>query len=55
MTHFRYASVRLVSVLGSELTIGFGANTFAIRLKNGPNGAVRSSKTILKKLNLLKK
>lgn len=29
------------------MLIGLGAGTLAIRLKNGPNGAVHSSKVIL--------
>lgn len=48
LTYFRNNSVRLASVVGSLLRIGLGAVTFAIRLRNGPKGAVHSSSIILK-------
>lgn len=50
MTHLRYISVILGSVDGSLFMMGVGAVTFAIRLRNGPNGAVHSSKTILEEI-----
>lgn len=53
ITYLRYVAVASSSGNASELTIGFGADTFAILLRNGPSGAVHSSKTILQNNSLM--
>lgn len=46
-TYFKKFSVGLFSIVGSLFTIGLGVGTLAIRRRNGPSGAVHSSRVIL--------